>query len=559
MIYFGLLLLIGVELIYPFITPYSQETLISFIDSGQHDKVLQFIVYVSLFMLVTIVMTAINQPLKNWLATSIYESLTLHILNKVHRIPLKRYQTYHTGDLFQRISYDTRGTIQLFEHGFEQLFYNILFCIGAFIYLFHIHPIVAILLLCASPLLSFTPYLFQKSIGTLSSSIAEHQATIRALQQEALQNTAVIQAFAANEWFLNKFVAERKKVDQLVFRQTVLTQVNGIINHIGLNIIGIASLIILGLAAIEGTVQPGSIVAFFALINFIHSPFINISNIVMTINQSIGYSVRLFEIVDEIEEPRTSNTMSVKMDDVYESLQFSELYYSYKESPNDNNDFLLKHINWTVPKQSMISLVGPSGSGKSTMAKLAAGLLLPDLGDVSLGRISVLNHLDDYRAQVAYVPQTPFLFHGSIRNNLTMFNEYASDEDLIKVTKICQAHDFIEQLPDGYDTVVSERGESLSGGQRQRIMIARAILLNRPIIILDEATSALDVQTELELIRALKTSLHNRTIIFITHRLTATASFDRIDYMEAGSIVESGTHAELIEDNKLYATLYENH
>lgn len=187
---------------------------------------------------------------------------------------------------------------------------------------------------------------------------------------------------------------------------------------------------------------------------------------------------------------------------------------------------------------------------------LAADLLIPDRGEISIGPVSATRNLDQYRSRIAYVPQSPYLFHGTIRDNLILGNSEITEEEMIRAAKICQAHEFIQQLPNGYDTVVSERGSSLSGGQRQRLTLVRAVLSGKPYLILDEATSALDIATEQALWNSLREHLADRTLVVITHRLTTITFCDRIDYMERGAVIASGTHRELIENYAPYAALY---
>jgi ABC-type multidrug transport system fused ATPase/permease subunit len=230
---------------------------------------------------------------------------------------------------------------------------------------------------------------------------------------------------------------------------------------------------------------------------------------------------------------------------------------------SENKGMLLKRFSLQIAPGSFTAIVGPSGSGKSTVAKIAAGLLFPSNGDVCIYGRNPLENAERARQMVAYVSQTPYLFSGTIRDNLLMVKPGASEKMVKSATRMALVDDFIESLPNGYDTELSEQGNSLSGGQKQRLAIARAILADRPIWILDEATSALDQETELKVMQNLRKRAkeHNQTMVAVAHRLATVKSAHHTVVMEDGSIVQQGRHEELLlsGNNSLYRQMWSDH
>jgi ATP-binding cassette subfamily B protein len=218
---------------------------------------------------------------------------------------------------------------------------------------------------------------------------------------------------------------------------------------------------------------------------------------------------------------------------------------------------IIKNLSLHIPAGKTIAIVGSTGSGKSTLVKLLLRLYEVQSGTITVDGIEIQQlNLRDLRRCIGLVSQDVFLFHGSVAENIAYGSFDASDDEIIKAAKVAEAHQFIERLPQGYETIVGERGQKLSGGQRQRIAIARAILKNPPILILDEATSAVDNETEAAIQRSLERITVNRTTIAIAHRLSTIRNADRIYVMEYGQFVESGTHQELLEKNGVYASLW---
>jgi ATP-binding cassette subfamily B protein/subfamily B ATP-binding cassette protein MsbA len=307
-----------------------------------------------------------------------------------------------------------------------------------------------------------------------------------------------------------------------------------------------------GRMAYEGLLSVADLVAFFLYLESFYSPIRNLGNAWEQVQESMAGFERISELL--IEEPDVKNPKSpVNVDvQIAPEISFNNVNFHYQQGDN-----VLKNINLDIPSGKIVALVGPTGVGKSTLVSL-----IPRFYDVCSGSITLngtdLRQLDfkALRSQISIGLQDVFLFHGTVRDNILFGNPEATEEEIIDAAKIANAHEFITQLPLGYDTLIGERGVKLSGGQRQRLSIARAVLKNTPILILDEATSSVDTETELLIQEALERLMVGRTTIIIAHRLSTVRNADKIVVMEGNQITEMGKHQELIDKGGLYYRLF---
>jgi len=306
-----------------------------------------------------------------------------------------------------------------------------------------------------------------------------------------------------------------------------------------------------GRLVVQGGLPIADLVAFFLYLDLFYQPVRNLSTAWEAVQNSLAASDRVTELLQEEPElDYQAEKIAIKgQSDGH--IQFHNVYFHYNEGEN-----VLEGINLDIPARSVVALVGPTGVGKSTMVSL-----IPRFYDVSQGMITLDGidirsiALEDLRKQISIVLQDVFLFHGSVRDNLLFGNLDASEEEMIAAAITANAHDFIQQLPEGYDTMIGERGVKLSGGQKQRISIARALLKDAPILVLDEATSAVDTETEILIQQALERLMVGRTVILIAHRLSTIRNADQIVVLEGKRIVETGDHASLLAKNGLYNRL----
>lgn len=306
-----------------------------------------------------------------------------------------------------------------------------------------------------------------------------------------------------------------------------------------------------GFGAIEGRMTVGAIVAFAAYLGRLYNPLDNLLNLHVEFISSLGIFYRIFEYRDL--KPDIENVPgAIELPDLTGKVEFKNVFFTYGDDQSG-----LKGIAFTVEPGQVLALVGPSGAGKTTLVGLISRLYDPTSGCIEMDGHDIRGvTLESLRKQVAVVIQDPFLFHASIRENLLFARDDVTQEELEEACKRAYIHDFIAELPEGYETFVGERGHRLSGGQRQRLAIARAILKDPRVLILDEATSHLDAESEAHVQKALESLMHDRTTIVIAHRLATVLSADQILVLEDGAIVEQGSHAQLLQKQGLYAKLF---
>jgi len=307
-----------------------------------------------------------------------------------------------------------------------------------------------------------------------------------------------------------------------------------------------------GYLFIKGEVTVGEIIAFVTLLNRLYGPVNQITNIYVDITRSMALFQRIFDYFDQKQDV-TDQPEAKEISSITGNIEFENVCFSYNKSK-----ITLKNISFTAPSGKMIALVGPSGAGKTTITNLIPRLYDYDSGNIKIDGIDIRKFtLNSLRSHIGIVTQDTYLFNGTVKENLLYARSDATDEEIIEACKAAYIHDFIMTLPQGYDTLVGNRGIKLSGGEKQRISIARVILKNPQIIIMDEATSSLDTMSEYYIQKAIKPLLKNRTSIVIAHRLSTIMAADKILVIKDGEIVESGKHEELLQNGGLYKELYD--
>lgn len=301
-----------------------------------------------------------------------------------------------------------------------------------------------------------------------------------------------------------------------------------------------------------GVLSVADLVAFFLYLEMFYQPIRALGMSWEQIQEALAGFDRVSELLaeePEVTDPANPVNLPTPLKG---SLSLENVSFQYVDG-----ETVLQGINLDIPSSNVVALVGPTGVGKSTLVSLIPRFYDVVSGSIKLDGIDIRDYkVEDLRKQISIVLQDVFLFHGTVRENILFGNPSASEEDVINAARIANAHDFILALPDGYDTMIGERGVKLSGGQRQRISIARAILKDAPILILDEATSSVDTETELLIQQALERLMIGRTTIIIAHRLSTVRNADKIVVLEGQSIVEQGSHESLIANNGLYKRLY---
>ncbi len=471
---------------------------------------------------------------------------------KLQRLPFSYYDEHETGKIMSRMTNDLQQVSELAHHGPENFFICGITIILAFAYLLTIDYRFALWILVAIPLLFFVSLFFRKRLNKAQMENRKALADINARLESSITGIRVTKAFTNDEKELEKFEVSNadfvkskaktyKAMGQFGSSTAFLTDLFNFI------------IIVAGGLLVAPSKDTASYVTFVVSVSMFITPLTTLINFVEQYEEGVTGFQRFVEIIDEEEEKVDSDAKDVgKLEG---DIKFDHVTFNYIEKHHPGN--VLDDISFEIPKGKTIALVGASGGGKTTICHLIPNFYHATSGHVCIDGIDVNKmSFQSLRRNIGIVQQDVFLFNGSVLDNIRYGNYEASEEDVIKASKMANIHDYIMSLEDGYNTMVGERGVKLSGGQKQRISIARVFLKNPSILILDEATSALDNVTEALIQKSLNDLAKGRTTIVVAHRLSTIRNADLIYVIEKGKIIEQGKHEELILKNGEYASLY---
>lgn len=490
------------------------------------------------------VMTYLSQSTLISFKNDIYQ----HLLNQ----DFKFFETSKTGDLMTRINSDVRTIQDLISSSSLSLVASIFTFVLVLSFMFAQNWQMSLLIVMTFPVLFSLNKTYARKMKathrksrTLGSKVSQHLQT-------SLSSVLLIKNFTLEKSSLQEYKdLNQESFDYSLEATKLSSKFNPMINFVTT----LATAIVLGYGSysvIKGTMTSGEVIAYLAYLRMIQGPIRSFSSMSNKIQQASVSFERIRELLDvEASIVSKENAQAVPM--LKEGISFSNVGFSY-----DNNKEILKNINLRLNHGQVTALVGSSGSGKSTLTKLLSRLYDPSSGDILIEGLSLKDlNLEDLRNHVGIVSQDIQLIDGSLRDNILLGDANASEEDLIRVTQFAQIYDFIQSLPQGFDTQVGERGIKLSGGEKQRISIARVFLKNAPILILDEATASLDNESERGVQKALDTLIKDKTCLVIAHRLSTIHNAHKIVVMDHGAIVEEGSHKELIKKKGRYNDLYQ--
>jgi subfamily B ATP-binding cassette protein MsbA len=409
---------------------------------------------------------------------------------------------------------------------------------------------LAIIALVVFPLAVYPIVKFGRKLRSYSSRSQSTMGDISTILLETISGNRIVKAFNMEEYEQKRFARENRKLFSIQMKSVRVRAVSHPLMEM-LGGLGIACIVFYGgYNVIKGVATPGTFFSFLAALLMLYEPVKRLSGVNNTIQQGLAAASRIFEVLDTVPEIRNKPGAKI-ITSVSKGIEYRNVAFKYDE------DRVLKNINLRVKVGEMIAFVGASGGGKTTLVNL-----LPRFYDVSSGEILIDGQdirdisQESLRSMIGIVTQQTILFNDTVRNNIAYGKISEPFGEIVKAAEAAYAHGFIQNLPNGYDTVIVEQGVKLSGGERQRLSIARALIKNAPILILDEATSSLDSESEIEVQKALEYLMQGRTILVIAHRLSTIRKANRIVVIANGVVVEEGTHEELLEKDGEYRKLY---
>jgi subfamily B ATP-binding cassette protein MsbA len=490
----------------------------------------------------TILMSFIGQRVVADLRNNLYRRIQMQSLSFFTKNP--------TGILMSRITSDVAYVQGAVSEAVTSLLKDSFTLICLVFVIFYRDWQLAIIAMLVFPLTIYPIAKFGAKMRNIATRTQVTIGSLTTLLQETISGTRIVKAFSMEEYENKRFANENEHLFKLALKAVSVNAISSPFMEF-LGGIGIAAIIFYGgYQVIKGASTPGTFFSFLTALIMLYEPVKRLTNVNNTIQQGIAGAMRVFSIIDIVPDIKNDSD-AIGLPKISLGIDIKDVTFRYEEAP------VLKNINLSIKAGEVVAFVGMSGGGKTTLVNL-----IPRFYDVSEGQILIDGHdirhvtIESLRGQIGIVTQQTILFNDTVRNNIAYGNIEKTDKDIIQAAKAANAHDFIMNLPKGYDTVIGEQGAKLSGGERQRISIARALLKDAPILILDEATSSLDTEAEIEVQDALEYLMKGRTTLIIAHRLSTIRNAHRILVLANGEIVEEGTHESLLEKRGEYFKFY---
>ncbi|HBE7706074.1 TPA: SAV1866 family putative multidrug efflux ABC transporter [Staphylococcus aureus] len=546
----------GIPMLIPLLIKYAIDGVINnhalTADEKVHHLTIAIGIALFIFVIVRPPIEFIRQYLAQWTSNKILYDIRKKLYNHLQALSARFYANNQVGQVISRVINDVEQTKDFILTGLMNIWLDCITIIIALSIMFFLDVKLTLAALFIFPFYILTVYVFFGRLRKLTRERSQALAEVQGFLHERVQGISVVKSFAIEDNEAKNF---DKKNTNFLTRALKHTRWNAYSFAAINTVTDIGPIIVIGVGAylaISGSITVGTLAAFVGYLELLFGPLRRLVASFTTLTQSFASMDRVFQLIDEdydIKNGVGAQPIEIKQG----RIDIDHVSFQY----NDNEAPILKDINLSIEKGETVAFVGMSGGGKSTLINL-----IPRFYDVTSGQILIDGHnIKDFltgslRNQIGLVQQDNILFSDTVKENILLGRPTATDEEVVEAAKMANAHDFIMNLPQGYDTEVGERGVKLSGGQKQRLSIARIFLNNPPILILDEATSALDLESESIIQEALDVLSKDRTTLIVAHRLSTITHADKIVVIENGHIVETGTHRELIAKQGAYEHLY---
>ncbi|MBB6455397.1 ATP-binding cassette subfamily B protein/subfamily B ATP-binding cassette protein MsbA [Salirhabdus euzebyi] len=547
---FFLLFVTGITVVYPMVLQITIDEVIL----GERYNLVPFLAFGFIgIMAVKGLSTYFHQYLGELFGIKSVYTLRGDLYKKLQRLSFKYYDNAKTGDLMSRLTADVEGFRFFLSFGFSMIIRITLLILISLSVMFYYSIPLALVTMAAMPFLAVITYRFDKKVHPAFRGIRKSLGNLNTRVQENISGINTVKSLSREDFEIKRFSGQNEDYrQQYIKTASIWAKFFPLMEFIG-NICVVALLSYGGYLVIQGSLQPGELVAFFSLVWYIVWPLAEFGFVINQFSQAKASGERLIEILEQEED-------IAQLEDAQEitrmkgHVTFKDVTLTYVE----DDDAALKNISFDAPPGKIIGLIGSTGSGKTSITQLITRFYEPEKGEIYIDGKPVNQYsLKSLRKNIGFVLQEAFLFSTSIKENIRYGNPDASMEEVIEAAKRAQAHEFIMEMPKGYDTLLGERGMGLSGGQKQRIAIARALLIDPSILILDDATSAVDMETEFKIQQALKEVMNGRTTFIIAHRISSLKHADEIIVLEDGEVVERGVHDDLLQSGGVYQRIYD--
>ncbi len=542
----------AISLIIPMITRYITNTVLADEQSFQVEIIMKLGLVMVALVLVEFACNYFITYKGHVMGTLMEHDMRSELFAHYQKLSFSFYDDQKTGKLMSRLTNDLFSLTELYHHGPEDIVISLIKICGAFVILLQVNIPLTLIIFTIIPMMALCTFYFNKKLKKAYHLNKQRVAEINARIEDNLSGIRVVKSFASEDKELQKFNVENNRYVES--KSNSYKCMAGLHSSVFLfsTMITIVVIVIGSLFISHQLILVGDLVAYLLYVNNLVEPVKKLINFTETFQEGITGFERFMDIL-EIEPDIQDKPDAISLTQVEGNVEFDRVCFRYKE----NLDWVLKDITLNVKPGEYLALVGSSGAGKTTLCSLIPRFYETTSGSIRIDGIPITEvTLESLRKNIGIVQQDVYLFSGSVMDNIRYGKPDASDEEIILAAKRANAHQFIMELPEGYETDIGQRGVKLSGGQKQRLSIARVFLKNPPILIFDEATSALDNESEKVVQDSLEALAQNRTTFVIAHRLSTIRNADRIVVLSEEGIVETGTHEQLLQHKGTYASLY---